>query len=830
MFFPSDAFVSDNTEVYNSLFTLPELEDAINSAGNTSVGPDRLHYNFFRNLPQYFVEYILTVFNGLWTRHIFPDAWKEAIVIPIPKPGKNSQDPLSYRPISLTSCLSKLLERMVVKRLSWILDENHILSKFQSGFRKRHSTMDHLIRLETDIRKGFKHKKFTTAVFLDISRAYDMVFKPALIYKLHKLGFKGHLAYYLKGFLSGSRRFQVRCRSMFSATNDLQNGLPQGSCISPILFNIMINDLFDNISPSISYSLFADDSAIWCSDYDPKHSIPRLQVALNQIHKWSEENGFIFSAPKSVAVIFTKNNIPQQCQPLRLSHNVIPYQSSFKFLGVILDRRLSMREHIKYVKTKCSRRLNLFRCISGTDFGADRKTLLHLYKSLIRPVIEYGSIVYAGASESSLAKLETIQNTFIRIALGVMKTSPVFALQVESMIPPLHYRRMEQTLRYKSKIEFLPDHNSFEAIHTLPRIHHNYVGPAEKRSGLTFASRVNKFCGDIELDMPNVSPLPKLSTPPWHLAKRHIHYLFSCPKSSISTAEIQDRFNYLQSKYSTTPFIFIDGSKDQDHTADAMVCGRHLDLARLPDGTSVFLAELHAIYLALKFIEAKRLRHAVICSDSKSAIQSLLTPYPSSPLLTLILNKHEQLQERGAKIQFLWIPGHSGIKGNEKADAVAKDALNLAFVTELHIEFSSIKTLIRKAILKYWQDQWTNSAPQTQLKNIKPVVKEWPTSYRGNRIQEKVLAKIRIGHTYLTHKFIYSKDPRPRCIPCGHVLTVKHILIYCQKYEQHRRPLREYCRRNQLDFSLAVIAGDEHPDLLELLFTFLRNSQIIDEL
>ena len=301
---PQDAFLSDNTEHYNSPFSIIELEEAIKSTGNTSVGPDGLHYQFFRRLPQESVNFLLTVFNDLWVKHIFPDAWKEAIVIPLPKPGKDHSNPEHYRPITLSSCLGKLLEKMVVKRLAWLLENNQILSKFQSGFRKKYSTMDHIIRIETDIRKGFKEKKCTTAIFLDVSRAYDMVYKPALIFKLHKIGLKGHMAHYLKNFLTDPRTFQLRCRSKFSDPHIIQNGLPQGSCLSPILFNIMINDLFDDIPQNISHSLFADDSAIWCSDKDPSHSFPRLQNALNKIDRWSRKNGFIFSAPKSPAVIF----------------------------------------------------------------------------------------------------------------------------------------------------------------------------------------------------------------------------------------------------------------------------------------------------------------------------------------------------------------------------------------------------------------------------------------------------------------------------------------------------------------------------------------------
>ena len=259
---PPNAFRSNNTETYNDDFSLSELLDAISSTGNTSIGPDKLHYSFFRHLPDNTLNFMLFTLNELWTRCIFPEDWRSANVIPLPKPGKDRRNPENYRPISLTSCFGKIFERMVGKRLEWFLETNNLLSKFQSGFRKNHSTYDHIVRLETDIRKAFKHKRHTTAVFLDISRAYDMVYRPALIWKLHRLGLRGHLAHYLVGFLSGMRHFRLRCRSLHSNIYSLENGLPQGSCLSPILFNIMINDLFDTVPQGISCSLFADDCAI----------------------------------------------------------------------------------------------------------------------------------------------------------------------------------------------------------------------------------------------------------------------------------------------------------------------------------------------------------------------------------------------------------------------------------------------------------------------------------------------------------------------------------------------------------------------------------------
>ena len=152
---PPFSLDSDNTEDYNFPFTMAELQSAIATTSDTSVGPDRIHYFFFRHLPGITLCFLLDTFNALWSGHVFPDAWKEAVIIPIRKGGKDGKDPRDYRPIALTSCMGKLLERMVVQRLSWHLERHQLLNNCQCGFRRGRSTIDHIVRLETDIRASY---------------------------------------------------------------------------------------------------------------------------------------------------------------------------------------------------------------------------------------------------------------------------------------------------------------------------------------------------------------------------------------------------------------------------------------------------------------------------------------------------------------------------------------------------------------------------------------------------------------------------------------------------------------------------------------------------
>ena len=147
-----------------------------------------------------------------------------------------------------------------------------------------------------------------------------------------------------------------------------------------------------------------------------------------------------------------------------------------------------------------------------------------------------------------------------------MKTSPISPLQVEACIPPLHLRRVEQSLRHTSKILFYPNRSTFKSLHVLPSIHDNYMGPSEKRTGLTIASRIKKFSEDLDYVQPEIRSLPRLDFPPWMARERQVIYLFDCPKALVSPQDAQQKFLDRQSHLQNFHFIFTDGSKVGERT------------------------------------------------------------------------------------------------------------------------------------------------------------------------------------------------------------------------------------------------------------------------
>ena len=199
---------------------------------DSTTGPDEIHYQLLKHLPSSCKGTLIELFNNMWEKGSFPPSWREATVIPIPKQGKDNTIPNNYRPIALTSCLCKTFERIVNDRLVWFLEQNHIISKFQAGFRHGRSTNDQLLRLETSIREAFIKQQHLVAIFFDLEKAYDTAWKYGILKDLHDSGLRGYLPTFISNFLQ-NRNFRVKFGDTFSEKFPQEMGAPQGSILSP---------------------------------------------------------------------------------------------------------------------------------------------------------------------------------------------------------------------------------------------------------------------------------------------------------------------------------------------------------------------------------------------------------------------------------------------------------------------------------------------------------------------------------------------------------------------------------------------------------------------
>ncbi|GBN35782.1 hypothetical protein AVEN_79534-1 [Araneus ventricosus] len=202
-------FKSNSYAPYNRDFTFHELKVCLSEVKKTSPDPDNISYQMIKHLSSSSLQNLLHLYNRIWHEHCFPSSWQQAIIIPIPKPGKDPSNPLNYRPIALTNCLCKLMEKMVNRRLVYYLEHNKVLSPFQSGLRPGRCAIDNLLALETDIRTTFLKRQHLVAIFFDIEKAYDRTWKYGILQDLFKCNLRGNLPIFIQNFLR-LRQFRVK--------------------------------------------------------------------------------------------------------------------------------------------------------------------------------------------------------------------------------------------------------------------------------------------------------------------------------------------------------------------------------------------------------------------------------------------------------------------------------------------------------------------------------------------------------------------------------------------------------------------------------------------
>ena len=509
---------------------------------------------------------------------------------------------------------------------------------------------------------------------------------------------------------------------------------------------------------------------------------------------------------------------------LRINDIELAYVKSFNYLGITIDSNLNFSEHFDNIKQKCARRINILRCIAGKDWGADRTTLFQLYTSLIRPILDYNAFLFDNIASQKIDSLQIIQNNALRIITGAHRTTNVYNLHIEANIPTLERRRKLLLLRFYGRASSFPNSNTFRII----SIQTNNAPQNMQDKFPLISKRIEHALEEFQITQLIISPAPPLTS--FYLPEvTCVEFLFTNSKKQVTNVEVLQLFREYANKHQHFTFYYTDGSVANGRTAAAVVTPNHNRANRLHDYHSVYTAELAAIHTALREINKTNNKYNVICSDSAASLRAIQhkTYEKHNVVYRIKLLLAKQLQNN-VQTKLLWIPGHTNIPGNEKADREAKNALNLPERNTVAVPYQDFLTLLTKQFYKIRQHDWDN-VRHYYLYPIKPKICHFTTSKQDSRENERAIARLRLGHTELTHGYLMDREPTPECQHCPpHTrYTVEHFLIHCPRHAHHRRHIARYTATHNINTTLPVLLGDEHPELVKLVLKFLLDTRLI---
>ena len=409
-------------------------------------GPDNINPRLLRGCSKSISKPLCLIFNKSLRTSFFPCLWKDANMSPLHK-KLSKQFTKHFRPISLLSCTGKIFERCVFKFLFNHCIDNKIITKFQSGYQPGDSPVQQLLELYDIILEAMDDGKFVKFVFLDVSRAFDRVWHKGLLSKLYAIGIRGHLLNWFSSYLS-MRRQRVVISGQTSSWKYVNAGVPQGSILGPLLFLIYINDIASIVESNIR--LFADDTSLFFIADRENEDIANMTLNgdLSVISLWADQWFITLNDSKTVSMTCTRlHNINPT--PLFLKRAPISGADHHRHLGISLSSNGSWEHHIENICVRAMKRVD---CLRGMKFLLDRRSLEKLYFIFIRPILEYGDIIWDNCSHRCSEMLERVQLAAARIVTGATQKVEIRLLYEEIKWERLCHRREKHKLVEMYKI------------------------------------------------------------------------------------------------------------------------------------------------------------------------------------------------------------------------------------------------------------------------------------------------------------------------------------------------------------------------------------------
>lgn len=810
---PKPDFSSRNA-LLGSEFTYLELEKSLKKK-NTAPGEDGITYSMLYYLPSECKVYLLKIYNFIFKSSQIPSQWRKIKVVPIPKANSDPNSIPKLRPISLISCICKILHSMICKRLEWFVERNQVLSPITSGFRRNQSCLDCLSRLVSQIQIGFSKGVSTLAVFLDVENAYNNILIDQLLIIMDNLGVGFEICNYFWSFLN--ERILKICSDEGGEQDKVRitrRGLAQGDPISPLLFNIATHKVASELTNVFALQ-YADDFVIYAQNRDAQLNAVNIQNALSCIVRVLEQLGLQVSSAKTQCCHFKRGIVREQFQ-IKVNDEILPIVGHVKYLGMWLDRSLTWGKHVNEIVAKTTKTINLLKILSGATWGLHPKHIRRLYIALIRSRMDFGCFLYDVAARSHLYKLDKIQNTSMRVIGGFIRSTPIHVMEVELCIYPLNLRRHYLATKYCLKARFFSSLTT-KIITELSNLCESGYWTRRKKPLLTTVY--------AETQSENIVTKNTLCSFTLHVwvsqictdfIVTEVEGIHQAKNKSDPRILKQYSLHMINVVYRGWYQLYTDGSKMSEGIGAAILDPRSRtgEMYKIESNLhSIMSVELLAISEALSLIRTLNCRKVVIFTDSRSALQHIArctSDVRGASVAYEILRKVLFLLENGVSLRLQWIPSHVGIQGNEEVDKLAKEAIETGSEIYVMPEISELLCKYRLKIFEKWKSSYDsisiNKGIWYKILQEQPAYVPWWGNCKLKRKHIVMAHRLRSGHIPLNKfKYLMKITNSPNCDTCGVLEDVQHLLVECERSESMRAELSESYNFNLLDTGVIQI-------------------------
>ena len=708
-------------------FTQSEVTSAIRTTKNGAPGPDGIGVDIMKQLKDDEVEQLTQTYNTSWINGEIPETWTDSYIGPVPKPNKDHRFLKGFRIITCQNVIGKVPEKIVARRLAIFIEP--LLPSGLGGYRPGRETWVNAAVFAAETWEGFEEKEDTLAVALDLEDAYNRVHLPLLADKMLHLGISVQCVRWVVSALK-RRRCILKHRGWKSLWTSIRTGLPQGSPLSPVLFNIYTMQLARLDRPLARVKTFADDILQSSRGKGHQQIQDRAQPSLDRIEQTCNAEGAEINGDKAQALFFTLNNrVKQEDIPsVTYGGTRIELGETLRYLGVVFDRQLNFTEHINSTLLRATKGINALRAAAGRR--AEERHLVTLYIALIRSVFDY-ALPMLQLSQNQVNRVERVQNSCLRVITGCTRSTPVAALHYLVGVTSISARQHQAQAVLISKAMQHKEHG----LHQTAMQHRcnaqtttvceRTLRPRQPRSApirrLKRKSWIDVSFQAVEsvAGIHPISPVP-MWTRPEESSCQQVVVKFNRECREWAEGEAQQAFERLIMELGKADSLIIatDGSfRVEDNRAGwgfavyqygekiADQCGSHSIY------TSSTRMEVEAAKRALQWISKNHpeARSIIIATDSMALLSRIQAGW--------VPDGWTDPQDIPAMGSIIWVyvPGHAGVGINVEAD-------RLAAASTQRMPLQLYSTDIN--LLATWQNQ---QATKTLLKN----------SMEGGRLIEK---------------------------------------------------------------------------------------------